>query len=515
MSTSVPPSSMLVLPSYTPLQAEFVDAMRNMAAAPVGTVTEQGEYFLTALAERRAVSALQDGDYILVPLVALAEGEVANPTFMATAPIVFLKLVGTPHAVMTYSVCAAFYGPVTIAPFALGDRVKLPSVTTYYVARQGVVEALAELMLLSTSSVTQSSKRPCVRLLGELGEQPDFTAEKGTLKFVNDLDGGRYHTRNKTDLGTREEELHFLFRALDVDRREGAMGVDYVLQTEKYRALIVSEAKSRAELRNPAYTSCGLYDRVYKLRLFTDPVKLKLFLTGNVLTEEIPTLTLVDFMGSQPLVEGEFICPKQNAPLVATLQNLQIVLQVLLSNEFEDSIEPFISHLQGKLRPLELVKSNLLRFTVEAVLRNFFNVVSTVRMGKLPVVAAVKTSAECAAYLRSLFSDLKETLSDHQSRGIEESYFHRALGLNITSASEASNESKPDSQTKKKVSGRPCSGFIGEQLKAKLADGSLYKCVYGADCTFRHATIKEKRTKRCPSYCLSCQAQHKPTSRRY
>jgi hypothetical protein len=49
--------------------------------------------------------------------------------------------------------------------------------------------------------------------------------------------------------------------------------------------------------------------------------------------------------------------------------------------------------------------------------------------------------------------------------------------------------------TKKKVSGRPCSGFIGEQLKAKLADGSLYKCAYGADCTFRHATIKGKSEK--------------------
>ena len=108
--------------------------------------------------------------------------------------------------------------------------------------------------------------------------------------------------------------------------------------------------------------------------------------SGNVLTEEIPTLSLVDFMGSQPLVEGEFICPKQNAPLVATLQNLQVVLQVLLSNDFEDSIEPFISHLQGKLRPVELVKLKLLRFTVEAVLRKFFNVVSTVRMGCRPIL---------------------------------------------------------------------------------------------------------------------------------
>ena len=61
MSTSVPVSSILILPSYTPLPAEFVDAMRNMASAPDGAATEQGEYFLMAIAERRDVSTLLDG----------------------------------------------------------------------------------------------------------------------------------------------------------------------------------------------------------------------------------------------------------------------------------------------------------------------------------------------------------------------------------------------------------------------------------------------------------------------
>ena len=40
-----------------------------------------------------------------------------------------------------------------------------------------------------------------------------------------------------------------------MDRRERAMGVDYLLQSEKYMALIDLEAKTRTELRNPAYTS--------------------------------------------------------------------------------------------------------------------------------------------------------------------------------------------------------------------------------------------------------------------
>ena len=75
--------------------------MRNMASAPDGAATEQGEYFLMAIAERRDVSTLLDGDYVVVPLLILAQDQVADPTVMATAPIMFLKLVGTPRAVMT------------------------------------------------------------------------------------------------------------------------------------------------------------------------------------------------------------------------------------------------------------------------------------------------------------------------------------------------------------------------------------------------------------------------------
>jgi hypothetical protein len=84
---------MLILPSYTPLQSEFVDAMRNMADGPA---TEHGEYFLMALAERRDVNTLLYGDYILVLLLTLDRIK----SLTATAPIMFLKLIGKPHAVM-------------------------------------------------------------------------------------------------------------------------------------------------------------------------------------------------------------------------------------------------------------------------------------------------------------------------------------------------------------------------------------------------------------------------------
>ena len=160
MSTSVPVSSILILPSYIPLPAEFVDAMRNMASAPNGAATEQGGYFLMAIAERRDVSTLLDGDYIVVPLLTLAQDQVAYPTFMATAPIMFLKLVGIPHAVMTFCMCSVRWT-------GHHSTVKLPSMSTYFIARRGVVEALAELLLLSTSTVVNEKRRRKM-----LSEQP-------------------------------------------------------------------------------------------------------------------------------------------------------------------------------------------------------------------------------------------------------------------------------------------------------------------------------------------------------
>ena len=260
------------------------------------------------------------------------------------------------------------------------------------------------------------------------------------------MEGGEYHTRNKTDLEARERDLNFLFRALDYERREYAMGVDYLLQTEKYRVMIVEEAETRTELRKAAFASCGLYDRVFTLRLFTDPVKLKLFLTGNVLSGDSITVTLLDFMGSQQLSEGDIICPQQNKPLVDILRNLQLVMQVLLSDHFRDSFEPFIFFLEGPLRPLELVKSNLLIFTVEESLRVFFKLVRSERTGSCPIVTLVRNPEECAGYLQSLFGKLKERLSDHQLRRSEEEYFEMFLN-NKLQESKKSSGSKTQNAT--------------------------------------------------------------------
>ena len=383
------------MPTYELLSEVAVAALLHLAAAPLEAVSEEGEYVLSQIAEIKDATNVVSDDIVMVPLALAADDSVDAGTCLALAPIMFVRLLGVPQQFMTYGICTGFYGPVSHFPFSFGDRLKFPSLLGhFFVARPGVVAALSELIPHPLSTGEPSSKRVCARPLGDRGEQTELLTDRGTVKFINDLEGGRFHTRNKTDLEGRERELNFLFRALDFERREYAMGVDYVLQTEKYRIMIVEEAETRTELRKEAFASCGLYDRVFTLRLFTDPGKLKLFLTGNVLSGDSITVTLHDFMGLQKLSEGDFICPQQNKPLVEILRNVQLAMQVLLSDHFKDVFEQFIFLLEGPLRPLELVKSNLLIFTVEECLRVFFKLVRSERTGSCPVITLVRNPEE-------------------------------------------------------------------------------------------------------------------------
>ena len=88
---------MLVMSVYTLLQSTFSETMRRLVETLDVPITEAGEHFLMAIAERKASSEIQDADYSVVPLVALDGDRMADSTFLATAPLMFLKVVGVPR----------------------------------------------------------------------------------------------------------------------------------------------------------------------------------------------------------------------------------------------------------------------------------------------------------------------------------------------------------------------------------------------------------------------------------
>jgi hypothetical protein len=75
--------------------------------------------------------------------------------------------------------------------------------------------------------------------------------------YLLDLAGNKLYTRNKTDIPQREEDLGFLFRAMDRTRMEFGVSTDLVLQVEVYRAMLCEQGDTRTEERHSAFISCG------------------------------------------------------------------------------------------------------------------------------------------------------------------------------------------------------------------------------------------------------------------
>jgi hypothetical protein len=115
-----------------------------------------------------------------------------------------------------------------------------------------------------------SARKQCTRAIekgGELAEAKGMLA----MKYILDLDGVRHGTRNKADLAVREKDLGLFSRALDPERWEFAMGVDFLLQSEEYRCMLLEQGPTRSDLRHPALTFCGLLDRVQNLAFINGP----------------------------------------------------------------------------------------------------------------------------------------------------------------------------------------------------------------------------------------------------
>ena len=89
-----------------------------------------------------------------------------------------------------------------------------------------------------------------------------FDLEKGTQKYILDLDGCRHTTRNKSEIALREKELGFVFRAVDRARWTHIMGNDFMLQVGYYKTTVMEQARIRDNRRHEAFVSCGYLDRV-------------------------------------------------------------------------------------------------------------------------------------------------------------------------------------------------------------------------------------------------------------
>ena len=346
MSSFTATTGVVHLPTFQLLREDFVQALAGAARATSASTDDIGDYFNMAMASKLSIDQTPDDATVLVPLFNIEDGAIANASILASGPTMYARLLGHPQPRMVFAKCIAYSAGVECQPFPIGTLIKFPPPTHLWVAKESLVNAIDNLgpKVFTDPNIESSRppKRACRRPLEEEGELADFT-RLGMSKFMMNLDGDSFSMRDKTDIGAREKKLFLLFRMLEKNRWEYAMGPDYKLQTEEYRNTIIQQGRTRAEHKNKAFLTCSFLDRIQGLKLVQNSDRLELLLTGAVFVEGgLPTLELSDFVtanSSEQLSTGNTVCPFQNRPLVAVLKNFQDALHVFFSHQFKSCLQ--------------------------------------------------------------------------------------------------------------------------------------------------------------------------------
>jgi hypothetical protein len=484
------------LPVFQLLRDDFVQALQGAARATSLSTDDMGDYFNMTLASKMPLDQVADDATVLVPLFNIEDGAIANASILASGPTMYARLLGHPQPRMVFAQCVAYSSGVESQPFPIGTRIKFPPTTHLWVAKNFLVNTISTLgpRPYSDPNITDAprvSKRSCRRPLEEEGgELADFS-RLGMSKFMMNLDGDSFSMRDKTDIGAREKKLFLLFRMLDKERWEYAMGPDYKLQTEEYKNTVIQQGRTRGDHKHKAFLTTSFLDRIQGLHPVQKTDRLELLLTGSLFVEGgSPTLELSDFAipnSGEELSTGTTACPFQNRPLVALLRNLQDVMQVFFSTQFSNCLDDFIKDLEGADRPMEVVSADFLKFSVEEVLRKYFRVIRSERRGPDSTEMPISNPEQCAAYLKTLFKQLTKDMRDDPTRWVEEDYYRMRLARDLKSPTTSTTPSRtPEKSAEKTSTSRPCAGHLGKQLKAVMPDGTLYKCKYGKTCIFKH-----------------------------
>lgn len=207
-----------------------------------------------------------------------------------------------------------------------------------------------------------------------------------------------------------------------------------------------------------------------------------------------------DFVTGKRIPSKPSICPSNNAGLIGALKNLQTVLQIVFSDEFEDCFGDFIEKLKGAVNPMELVASDFLTYSVELALRKVFRVIRSVKSIELGGLN-VQGPDNCAKFFTDSFEKLSEDLSDHQLMAKTEAYFRLKMSRRIEGSSLVNRAEVPAPEQEKAAvkfleptveKGAAATKVCGKQLDAVRKDGRPYTCGFRKDCTFIHMSVAGK-----------------------
>ena len=353
------------------------------------------------------IEQVAENAVIFIPLFTTEDSVAMNSDSLANGPILKVKLDGPPQPRAVFGTIAAYSESADNRELDIGSKIRFPPPTHLLVAMASLLCLVDEVLGTAVDNPRMGESRPVkrlrTRLLEDVGELSEGRDDKGTSKYILDLDGVKHTTRNKSDISQREKDLGFIFRMADKERWEYIMGTDFTLQVGIYK-WVFQQARLRDNKRHDSFISCGHLDRIQDLEFVHRSDRLKLLLTGQIMVEGgTAILTLDDFVNGESLSSCIDVCPAQNRPMVLVLKNIQTAFQVFLSPIFEGVFDPFILDLEGSKRPTELVAADFLRYSVEECVRKFCRAVSSERSYLGILMYDGREPWECTGYLASLF----------------------------------------------------------------------------------------------------------------
>lgn len=458
---------------------------------------------LAAIASKLPKGDLASDATILVPERAPLVGEEENFAYLSQCAFLLFKVQGCPGPRSTFGSCIGYTSTFLDCTVPVGTRVRFNTPDFFLVARGQFTESAPRVV----AEAQAGEKRARDQLLEETGEQQG-QGEKGFATIV-DLDGRSHLTRCRKDVTQRAKDLAFGFRMVDKERWTYLMGADYLLQPNEYYNMIVEQAKTRASGREPAFESCGLADRIRNLRFADSPSKLKSLVTGSIFDGLKDSITIEDIeTRGLPIATGLQPDVNSNVNLASMLRNLEAVVVVFFSASFVGVFAGFLEDLEGFKRPLELVSADYLKHALGLELAKFFRIIRNQKASD-DLNLILSGPEKCAIFLRSLLTALARDLSDDAKRVHMET--HHLLTIRKEKAAKvgtiaavplgekvrekvASAPEKVVTRSEKAAKQAICGLHFGKQIGA-ISDRTNveFACTAGAECKFRHVSVKGKQ----------------------
>ena len=318
-ASSVASTGVVRIPIYELLPTPLLKGIEDASVATLSATTVAGDLFNMSRADKVPIANVAEDAIILVPLFATEDATTMTADNLAMGPIMYVKLDGFPQPRSVFGTVVAYSEGATDRELEVGLKVRFPPTLHLLVAKPSLVDLVDQVLGTATDNPRTGEPRPVkrlrTRLLEDVGEPAENRDEKGTSKYILDLDGVRHTTRNKSDIAQREKDLGFVFRMVEKERWEHVMGTDFTLQVGIYKSTIFQQARIRVNKRHESFASCGYLDRIQDLDFIHRSDRLKLLLTGQIMVEGVTaTLTLEDFANGESLSSCVEICQLRTVP---------------------------------------------------------------------------------------------------------------------------------------------------------------------------------------------------------